>query len=164
VVMARGVEPKDFSTLRLEQASADPEDRRVWAVRWLCRGAAAPYQLLDQERLLIGRGADSTARLESAGVSRSHAEIYRQGSIRAFRDLGSTNGSYVNGARVEHAALAEGDVVRIGDMVGVVLRVSATVERRESPAVSRSRAERSSALACWRPCSSSGGSHSPTCP
>jgi transcriptional regulator with PAS, ATPase and Fis domain len=60
---------------------------------------------------------------EAAGLSRCHAEIYREGPAYISHDLGSTNGTYVNGRRVEYAPLSEGDVLRLGDVVGVVTRV-----------------------------------------
>jgi len=47
-------------------------------------------------------------------VSRQHAVVVRQGSAWLIRDLGSLNGTYVNGERVEEAALTQGDDVQIG--------------------------------------------------
>jgi transcriptional regulator with PAS, ATPase and Fis domain len=46
--------------------------------------------------------------------------------VFSIRDLQSRNGTFVNGRRVQHAALSEGDVVRLGDAVGVVARVDPT--------------------------------------
>ena len=40
-------------------------------------------------------------------------------------DLGSTNGTHVNGRQVEYAPLSDGDVIRLGDVLGVVGRVAA---------------------------------------
>ncbi|HMJ11829.1 MAG TPA: sigma 54-interacting transcriptional regulator [Polyangiaceae bacterium] len=80
--------------------------------------------MLDRSRIVLGRGSDVDAQLDSAGVSRRHLELYRQGPIYALRDLRSTNGSYLNGRRVTHSALSEGDVLRLGDMLGVVVRTS----------------------------------------
>jgi len=47
-------------------------------------------------------------------VSRKHAEFVRSGSGYTIRDVGSLNGTYVNGERVEQTELASGDEVQIG--------------------------------------------------
>jgi hypothetical protein len=63
--------------------------------------------------LRIGRDPASGLRLSHESVSRVHAELSRQGGLWILRDLGSTNGTTVNGRRVIGAA-----VVREGDQVG----------------------------------------------
>jgi transcriptional regulator with PAS, ATPase and Fis domain len=77
---------------------------------------------LDKPRLVLGRGEDCDARLMGGGTSRAHAEIVQRGPLYLLRDLDSTNGTFVKGARVEQAILALGDVVRLGDWIGVVVR------------------------------------------
>jgi DNA-binding SARP family transcriptional activator len=64
--------------------------------------------------LSIGRQPDRDLVLGDAGVSRIHAEVRRVG--RSFRlvDLGSANGTVVNGAHVVEHVLADGDVIRLG--------------------------------------------------
>lgn len=61
----------------------------------------------------IGRGADSDIRIDDPGVSRHHAEILI-GSDVILRDLGSTNGTYINGMLVAEQPLRDGAVVTIG--------------------------------------------------
>ncbi|HNE87751.1 MAG TPA: DUF3662 and FHA domain-containing protein [Actinomycetota bacterium] len=61
----------------------------------------------------IGRGADSDIRIEDPGVSRHHAEV-RIGSDVILRDLGSTNGTYVNGTLIAEQPLRDGAVITIG--------------------------------------------------
>ncbi|GHH91917.1 DUF1707 and FHA domain-containing protein [Streptomyces capillispiralis] len=63
--------------------------------------------------LRIGRDPASGLRLSHETVSRVHAELRHQGGLWVLRDLGSTNGTTVNGRRVVGAA-----VVREGDQVG----------------------------------------------
>ncbi|WP_328563345.1 FHA domain-containing protein [Streptomyces coelicoflavus] len=63
--------------------------------------------------LRIGRDPASGLRLSHETVSRVHAELSRQGGMWVLRDLGSTNGTTVNGRRVIGAA-----VVREGDQIG----------------------------------------------
>jgi DNA-binding NtrC family response regulator len=84
--------------------------------------------ILQGAQLAIGRDEQALLRLEGSGVSRQHAELYRQGPLYCVRDLGSTNGTWLNGQRVEHAPVAPGHVLRIGDWVGLFRLVSA-VER-----------------------------------
>ncbi len=63
--------------------------------------------------LRIGRDPANGLRLTHETVSRVHAELRRQGGMWVLRDLGSTNGTTVNGRRVIGAA-----VVREGDQIG----------------------------------------------
>jgi hypothetical protein len=74
--------------------------------------------------LRIGRDPANGLRLSHDTVSRVHAELALQGGLWILRDLGSTNGTTVNGRRVVGAA-----VVREGDQIGfgqMVFRLSAT--------------------------------------
>ncbi|MFE9452269.1 FHA domain-containing protein [Streptomyces sp. NPDC006739] len=67
--------------------------------------------------LRIGRDPASGLRLNHETVSRVHAELSRQGGLWVLRDLGSTNGTTVNGRRVIGAAVVrEGDQVSFGRM------------------------------------------------
>ncbi|WP_086773366.1 DUF1707 and FHA domain-containing protein [Streptomyces bobili] len=67
--------------------------------------------------LRIGRDPASGLRLTHDSVSRVHAELSRQGGVWILRDLGSTNGTTVNGRRVIGAAVVrEGDQVAFGLM------------------------------------------------
>lgn len=61
----------------------------------------------------LGRGADADIRIEDAGVSRYHADIIVSSHVM-IRDLGSTNGTYVDGVRVKEIALHDGATVRLG--------------------------------------------------
>ena len=63
----------------------------------------------------IGRGRDNDIVLRDERVSRRHGQLSaRQGNL-VFTDLGSTNGSFVNGTRVSEIVLGSGDVVRLGN-------------------------------------------------
>jgi DNA-binding NtrC family response regulator len=73
------------------------------------------------ERIVLGREGDGAGKLEGTELSRQHAEIRRQGLLTLLRDLGSTNGTFVNGQVIQEAALLPGDVVRLGEWIGIVL-------------------------------------------
>ena len=72
--------------------------------------------------LLIGRGSGAGLKLDDTGVSRQHAEIRREGDDVVFVDLGSTNGSAVNGRLVERVRLTPGDRIEMGRTVLVYER------------------------------------------
>ncbi|MEX0834561.1 MAG: FHA domain-containing protein [Nitriliruptor sp.] len=70
--------------------------------------------LLDREQTTIGRHPDADIFLDDVTVSRRHAELHHTDDGVVVRDLGSLNGSYVNGERVEERVLASGEELQIG--------------------------------------------------
>ncbi|HEX7452234.1 MAG TPA: FHA domain-containing protein, partial [Polyangiaceae bacterium] len=62
----------------------------------------------------IGRGSSCGLVLDADSVSRRHAKIEPIGAGHLLTDLGSTNGTYVNGLRVKEHSLLDGDRVQIG--------------------------------------------------
>ena len=77
-------------------------------------GSGRSYQLTEGTHV-IGRGQDSAFRLPDTGVSRRHMEISWDGQHAMLTDLGSTNGTTVNGQPVQQPwQLNDGDVVRVG--------------------------------------------------
>lgn len=69
---------------------------------------------LRQGSNIVGRGTDSDLQLLDQGVSRRHIDVQYDGSRATIYDLGSTNGTSVNGHEVGSHILRHGDVVRIG--------------------------------------------------
>ncbi len=79
------------------------------------RGGAPSLFEVTRASVRIGREADNDLVLNDSRVSRHHARLSaRQGAL-VFTDLGSTNGSLVNGMPVSEVALGPGDVVQLGD-------------------------------------------------
>ncbi|MDZ7753816.1 MAG: FHA domain-containing protein [Gammaproteobacteria bacterium] len=66
--------------------------------------------------LTIGRDAANTYSLLAHGVSRKHAKIFSGGDMWGIKDVGSTNGVIVNGARITETWLRHGDTVEIGNI------------------------------------------------
>jgi hypothetical protein len=89
--------------------------RRAWQAERLPR-LQLPHPASGHS-LRIGRDPASGLRLTHETVSRVHAELTRQGGMWILRDLGSTNGTTVNGRRVIGAAVVrDGDQVSFGRM------------------------------------------------
>ncbi|MDJ0868187.1 MAG: FHA domain-containing protein [Myxococcota bacterium] len=90
-------------------------------------GTAGSEHLLDRPRIALGRGPDVDLALDESSLSRRHALVeYVDGGFR-LRDLGSTNGTLVNGAAVETAELKHGDRIELGELM-----LQLVIEPRES--------------------------------
>lgn len=74
--------------------------------------------MLDQDVLALGRDPSNDIVINDPQVSRQHARIARQGDLMVLEDVGSTNGTFVNGLRLTGPhALANGDEIGLGDAV-----------------------------------------------
>jgi pSer/pThr/pTyr-binding forkhead associated (FHA) protein len=73
--------------------------------------------VFDQPSVVIGRTADCDVILYDPGVSRKHARIFSQGKAYYVEDMGSSNGTKVNGSVVKKKQLADGDAVALGPVV-----------------------------------------------
>ena len=71
-------------------------------------------------KVVLGRENDCQVRIPSGQVSRHHCELNSCDTGLQIRDLGSSNGTFVNGQKVEEAELAAGDVIGVGSMLFVV--------------------------------------------
>ena len=94
---------------------------------------------LEEDEVLIGREQGSTLQIDSPGVSRKHARLTYQENQYLVEDLGSSNGTFVNGERISRPwPLKNGDMIGIGRTVqleyqAVLPPVSATMIESESP-------------------------------
>jgi len=70
-----------------------------------------------ERRIRIGRQADNDLVVVDPGVSRHHVEVINENGNCTLHDLGSTNGTYVNGSVVTEHALREGDRISLGSTV-----------------------------------------------
>lgn len=75
---------------------------------------AGSRYLLDRHLTTIGRHPESHVFLDDVTVSRRHAEVESEEGDLVVRDLGSLNGTYVNGDRVESRRLRTGDELQVG--------------------------------------------------
>ena len=124
--------PADRRWMRRRGAAADrpqrdhdlrPRRRRRQRARGAGGGGTAETATLewaggiitiDQRVVVIGRSSDCEIRVDDANVSRRHAEVRRIGDGYSLVDLGSTNGTEVNGQRIQETALMSGDVIAVG--------------------------------------------------
>jgi hypothetical protein len=91
---------------------AAPPRLRVHTAPGLRAGSA--YDLSDGA--LLGRGGEADIRLEDAFASAEHARLVPRGDVMVLEDLGSTNGTYLNGEPLRGPQpLHVGDRIRIGD-------------------------------------------------
>jgi pSer/pThr/pTyr-binding forkhead associated (FHA) protein len=77
-------------------------------------GASTNQLVLSHNAVVLGRGSDADLRLTDPGVSRRHAEVRREGDDVVLVDLGSTNGTQVNGRNIERVRLTPGDQIALG--------------------------------------------------
>lgn len=124
-----------------------PMARLVWKRR---DGEAKTFLLGD--RVVIGRDTSTECVLDVKSVSRKHARIERRGSRFSITDLGSTNGTLVNGVRiVEETKLGSGDRIRLGDEIlelefdPVTLQVTGQLTKSSMETASLTRPARSTA-------------------
>ncbi len=114
---------------------------------------------LSKDRQIVGRHTDCQIRVPIAAVSRHHCEIAVHGSSVTIRDLGSSNGTFVNGVKIEEETpLSPGDVLLIGTLVFVV-RIGgepATVDAEAAERMSKPRTGPASAAAMDNNASASG--------
>lgn len=87
--------------------------------------------VFDQAEVLIGRDPACDVRLDNAGVSRNHAKLLVDGETIEVVDLGSGNGTFVNGAQVTRVTVTSKDAVRIGKFT-----LSSTLTSEGEPSVS----------------------------
>jgi EAL domain-containing protein (putative c-di-GMP-specific phosphodiesterase class I) len=99
------------------------ETRKSHRVTWMLSGQLADDQpvrrfRVDASRFVIGRKPEASLSISSPTVSREHAELTAIEQGLLLRDLGSTNGTYVNGTRINQpCTVHHGDLIQFGQMV-----------------------------------------------
>ena len=91
-----------------------PPGARIRVLRGFYEGLELP---IDRARWVIGRGRGADAVLAEPTISRAHALIgFQPGEGFFVQDLGSTNGTLLNGTRTQRASLADGDEIQMGKL------------------------------------------------
>lgn len=93
-----------------------------------------PFPLPAEGTVLIGRATEADLQLNDADTSRRHAKIVCRPDGCRLHDLASTNGTWVNGLRIEEHELQAGDRVEIGDSLIAFCRVQVDLEAADDGA------------------------------
>lgn len=110
----------------------------VRVTAYLPEGAAERTTLADEGAHRVGRGSECRLRIAHPSVSRVHAELVLDGTRWSLRDLGSKNGSAVDGRPADGTPRAGDGWIRIGDVACEVAWIdAATASRLEQDAVRR---------------------------
>ena len=94
---------------------ANADSSRIARIEVLFRDQFVADFPLPLGRAIIGRTPDNDLQIRSKFVSRHHAQIVSDGSMSVVEDLNSTNGVFVKSKRVKSQALADGDVIQLGE-------------------------------------------------
>jgi pSer/pThr/pTyr-binding forkhead associated (FHA) protein len=99
----------------------------------LLDGSRRRFPVDEGNELTVGVAARCSVRLSAPDVSRAHALLTSRNGKTIVLDLGSTNGTFVNGKRVKETVLAPGDFLRFSSVVAQVLPVSSGQSGDGSP-------------------------------
>jgi predicted component of type VI protein secretion system len=89
---------------------------------------------LTQPEIIIGRDPSVDITISSEAVSRRHAKLTRSGEAFFLEDLGSSNGTYLNGTRlVARQPLMSGDKIRLGQAVNITYMAPVVVPSAPAP-------------------------------
>jgi pSer/pThr/pTyr-binding forkhead associated (FHA) protein len=93
----------------------DSESSETAKLALICGGEREVFSLGDGETV-VGRSSEASIRLPDPLVSGKHFKIVKRGSVFAVVDLGSENGTYVDGVRVKEKALEHGAQITVGGL------------------------------------------------
>src|SRR3954466_11508214 len=82
----------------------------------LSAGMTGRTHELKVDKTTIGRVEDNTFQIAEPSVSSHHCEVLLKGSEVVVKDLGSTNGSFINGEKVTESVLKPGQLLRLGQI------------------------------------------------
>jgi hypothetical protein len=119
---------ESITTGTVDVDSSTAEGRVEWRAVVDVGGRRYP---LSKARTILGRGSDADITVDDPGTSRAHVEILWDGERAMVRDLGSTNGSKLDGRPVTQSGLNDGQTVTIGrtDIVFHVVPLAAPETR-----------------------------------
>lgn len=80
----------------------------------LSEGLTGRTYELKVEKTTVGRVSDNALEIAESSVSSHHAELILKGNELLVRDLGSTNGTFINGEKITEGVLKPGQILRVG--------------------------------------------------
>jgi hypothetical protein len=110
------------------------EDQLRYSLRFLSgKSQGSEYVLADPMEIVVGRSSDADMILMEGMVSRRHARFRLRNRELIVEDLGSTNGTFVNGEKVRRRRLVEGDRVLVGTSIVKVVFSQAPLGTKPPP-------------------------------
>lgn len=101
-------------------ASPPEAQKRHYALRFISgKYQGGEFPIAAEREILIGRSNELDVVLVEDMVSRKHAKISWHNDSLIIEDLGSTNGTFVNGRKVERAPLVAGSTLQVGEVTFV---------------------------------------------
>lgn len=97
----------------------------MWALKVLNGPQAGQLYVLKNGKIRIGRGDDCELKLLSPGISKEHLEVQVTGNTIIVKDLKSSNGTFLNGVRIQGAAVKFGDKVSLSQIILDVVKAPA---------------------------------------
>ncbi len=90
-------------------------------VLMMCRESGSPRPFpVTKDSIVVGRREDCDLRIALGDVSRKHCRLTFDAAGTRIEDLGSSNGTYVNGNRIQNIELEPGDTIQVGPVVFVL--------------------------------------------
>lgn len=108
---------------------------KVNSERWILRaitGWLAGQEIVIDDAITLGRDKSCDVTIPGTHLSRHHAQITVQGNKLHIKDLGSTNGTFLNGERIDEADVVPGDEVRFDLLSFFVLGPATSAQTQES--------------------------------
>ena len=139
----------DLHVSKTMTTTTTPVTKAMSAPTWHLSGQLDPSSpvrriSINTSPFIVGRRADCPLSLSTNSVSKQHAELFQDGERLVLRDLGSTNGTYVNGEKLHDAIdLNEGDLVQFAT---AVFRVSCSVNSQSENTIEENACDRALAL------------------
>jgi len=124
--------PKDDKTAIIRKTTSKenlPQNIRAVLVVLEGKEAGVRYELA-RDYMEIGRGSDVDIRIPRQDISRKHCLIFFKNNRFFVRDLESTNGTFLNGAKVDEKALNHGDKLQLGESTFLFLIEEKTGSKR----------------------------------
>ena len=122
-----------------EEASAAQAEGAPWTLRFISgKYQGGEFPLRPNREIVIGRSSDLDMVLVEDMVSRKHAKIATDGRLVSIQDLGSTNGTFVNGEKIRSMQLKDGDRILVGTSI---IKLVATSGEARAQAASLSEIE-----------------------
>ncbi len=95
-----------------------PNETALWALRFISgKYQGGEFPLRPNREIVIGRSSELDMVLVEDMVSRKHAKIHTESTAVSIEDLGSTNGTFVNGEKIRTVELKDGDRILIGTSI-----------------------------------------------